>query len=81
MALIIQENKGGPKDLVKANRRLYLNADGKAVEDGDPEARTLFCSKGKMISRAKAEAAGVTFGVEKKAPAAKKSPATKKKGK
>lgn len=77
MALTIQENKDATQDLVKADRRMWLDADGKAVEDGDPTARMLFCAAGQMVPRAAAEAAGVKFAgkakAKKKAPAKKKS--------
>lgn len=76
MALTIQEDKGATGAIVVADRRIWLDANGQAVEDGDPTARFLFCAAGQRVSKAKAEAAGVTF---TKPATAKKS--TKKKTK
>lgn len=62
MALTIRDIKQATAGLVTADRRLWLDADGQAVEDGDPAAKVLFCSAGARVSRSAAEAAGVTFG-------------------
>lgn len=78
MALTIQEDKGATKDLVIADRKLWLNAEGKVVEDGSPEARVLFCAAGQRIARAAAEAVGMTFETKKEAPAKKRTASTKK---
>lgn len=59
MALTIYENKEATVDTkVKIDRRLYKNAAGRIVEEGDPSARFLFCSAGKLVDRAELEAAG-----------------------
>jgi len=52
MALTIYENKGAAPSKVKVDRRVYENADGKLVEDGDPSAIKLYCSAGKFVNRA-----------------------------
>ena len=49
----------------EANRDLYLDKDGKVVEDGDPDAAFLLGRKGRVISDAQME----QYGVKKKAPA------------
>ena len=55
---------------VVVDRRLWLNADGVAVEDGDPAAAILLCAPGKSILRSVLKAAGVKIdgknGVAKK---------------
>lgn len=43
---------------VTADRRLYLDADGALVEEGDPGATSLWCNEGDVITDADAEAFG-----------------------
>lgn len=71
MALTIYENKESTGATLKIDRRLYLDAAGNLVEDGDPAAATLFCSGYKPVSRADFEAAG---GVVEDEPAAVPEP-------
>ena len=63
MALTIYENKadeGVVKILVDC--RLYLNAErNKLVEEGDPEAKFLFCSAGKYVAKEELIALGVSL--------------------
>lgn len=69
MALkIVYENKesAGPK--IKVDRRLYKNAEGKLVEEGDPSASALYCSSGKHVSRADFEERGGVVDVLESAP-------------
>ena len=49
----------------EANRDLYLDKDGKVVEDGDPDAAFLLGRKGRVIPEVQME----QYGVKKKAPA------------
>lgn len=74
MALTIQENKSAAtKDCVIADRKLWLNAEGQVVEDGDPAARSLFCTPGQQIPKDRAKEVGL-----KVAKKATKKPAPKK---
>ncbi len=60
MALTIYENKeaGGGGNKVKLDRRLWLTREGDLVEDGHPEAATLYGSPGKEVRRSVFEALG-----------------------
>ncbi|MCP4871631.1 MAG: hypothetical protein GY898_23220 [Proteobacteria bacterium] len=73
MALTIQENKDATQDRVVADRKIWVDAEGQAVEDGDPAAKILFCTAGTMVSKAKAKELGIRF----KKPAATKKKTTK----
>lgn len=44
---------------VTAERKLWLDADGCLVEDGDPRAAVLYCVPGDEIPRAEAERLGL----------------------
>ena len=48
----------------EANRDLYLDKDGKVVEDGDPDTAFLLARKGRVIPDVQME----QYGVKKKAP-------------
>lgn len=50
-----------------ADRRLYLDEDGKVVEEKDPRKRTLLVHAGGMLPQERAQALGLT---EEKAKAA-----------
>ena len=53
------ENKAGPRKMVEANERLYLNKGGdKLVKQGDPEAASLYCRVGKKVDAADLERLG-----------------------
>ena len=57
-----------------ADRRLWLTVDGKVVEDGHPDARTLLCAPGQTIPYDQAERLGlVTGGKGRKKPAKDKA--------
>ncbi len=57
-----------------ADRRLWLTPDGKVVEDGHPDARTLLCAPGQTIPYDQAVALGlVTGGKGRKKPAKDKA--------
>ena len=56
--LNIYENKEAGGKRVKLDRRCYLTAAGKVVEEGHPEAATLYASEGKEVSRADFAARG-----------------------
>ena len=66
MAIIVYENKEAGGARVKLDRRVYQTAAGKLVEEGHPEAATLYASAGKEVSKADFEAHGGTIA---KAPA------------
>lgn len=52
MALkIVYENKESAGPTVKVDQRLYLDAAGRLVGEGDPAAIALYCSAGKRVSR------------------------------
>lgn len=53
MGFTITKTKPGPTGAqITVDRRLYLTADrSRLVEADDPEARFLFCSEGKRVSR------------------------------
>ena len=72
MPLTIRTLQDANGSRVIVDRRLWLDADGHAVEDGDPAAATLFCSPGKPMLRAVLEAAGVKIGRAKKTDDEKK---------
>ena len=56
MALKIQKlDKGGPSMIVLAERH-WLTRDGRLVEDGHPDAATLYCALGHSVPRAEYEA-------------------------
>lgn len=61
MALTIYDNKEAGGARVKLDRRVYLTAAGKLVEEGHPEAATLYGSVGKQVSKADFEAHGGTI--------------------
>jgi|DewCreStandDraft_4_1066084.scaffolds.fasta_scaffold35960_4 hypothetical protein len=44
---------------VTVERKLWLDADGGLVEDGDPRAAVLYCVPGDEIPRAEAERLGL----------------------
>lgn len=58
---------------VTIDRNLWLTATGKLVEDGDPEAKTLYASAGKQVLRKDFEALGGV--VEKPDAEPKQAPA------
>lgn len=63
-----------PDGTIVADRRLWLTADrARVVEDGDPEARFLFCGPGRRISPADAE----KYGLVAIAPKERSKPADK----
>lgn len=65
--------------MAPAGRRLWLTSDGKRlVEDGDPDATTLFAGEGDEVSDEDAK----RYGLKAKAPAANKEaePAANKGG-
>ncbi len=67
MALKINfENKGGAAGpLVTADRRLYLTAArDRVVEEGDPDARILYCVAGQRLPAAEAKARGAKFATD-----------------
>ena len=72
MSLTIRMLRAAGGARVIIDRRLWLDAEGNAVEDGDPAAATLFCSAGKPMLRSALEAAGVKIGREKKTDDEKK---------
>lgn len=76
MAITVYENKEAGGARVKLDRRLCLSAAGKLVEDGDPEAATLYGSAGKEVPRAEFEALG---GIAKSAAKPKAEPVAKPK--
>jgi hypothetical protein len=69
MALTIYENKEAGAARVKLDRRIYKDAAGKLVEEGDPSAAILYGSVGKEVPRAEFEALGGVVGVEAAEPA------------
>jgi len=44
--------------MVTVDRRLWLDADGNLVEDGDPAAAFLWAGKGREVRKADADEAG-----------------------
>ena len=77
MALkIIYENKEATGLKVKVDQRLYLDAQGKLVEEGNAKAVVLYCSAGKHVNKADFEERG---GVVK--PAKKPEPEAEPKAK
>ena len=68
MALEIIEPDPTPTKRVKLDRRLYLDADGAVVEEGDPKAAFLLGGKGAEIPYTRAVELGIV-----KPPAAKKA--------
>ena len=90
MALkIVYENKESAGPMIKIDRRLFLNAEGRLVEAGNPGACALYCSPGKRVPRADFEAHGGIVHVEAEVAEAKadaeaaekKKPALKPKAK
>lgn len=66
-----------------SEKRWYLTADGKAVEEGDPTAATLLIGIGGQLSDEDAERYGLTGSKAKAAPPANKAkaaPAANKEG-
>lgn len=67
MALHINERKGSHVSKIKVDRRLWLDADGRVVEDGDPAAAFLFAAgPGYEVSEADAKEAGYRPKAKKK---------------
>ena len=66
----LKDAAGGTRVIVE--RRLWLDAEGHAVEDGDPAAATQLCSPGKLMLRTVLEAAGVKIRRAKKTDDEKK---------
>ena len=58
MAITVYENKEAGGVRVKLDRRVYKTNAGKLVEEGHPEAATLYGSVGKDVPRAEFEALG-----------------------
>ena len=84
MAITVYENKEAGGARVKLDRRVYKTAAGGLVEEGHPDAATLYGSAGKEFSRAEFEALGgvvKSAAQPKAAPKPKPTPATKPKPK
>lgn len=58
MALTINEGKEPNVAKVTVDRRLWLDADGKVVEDGDPAAQFLWAAAGRQVPADEAERVG-----------------------
>lgn len=68
--ITVYENKEAGGARVKLDRRVYQTAAGDLVEEGHPEAATLYGSVGKEVPRAEFEAlGGVVKGQAKPKPA------------
>ncbi|KKL54112.1 hypothetical protein LCGC14_2268680 [marine sediment metagenome] len=79
MLKIVYEDKEATVDLVTVDRRIWLDKDGKPVEDGDPTAKRLYCAPGDRIRKADAEAVGIKLTpAPAKTTAKKAAPATAK---
>ncbi len=83
MLKIVYEDKAASVELVTCDRRIWLDKDGQAVEDGDLGAKRLLCAPGRTIRRSEAEALGIELTAapaktEKKAKEARAKKAAKK---
>lgn len=58
MGIRFYENKSGGGKATRVDRRLWTTKDGRLVEDGDPEAYSLFCLPNQRVSEAEIAAHG-----------------------
>ena len=78
MLKIVYEDKDASAEMVTCDRRIWLDKDGQAVEDGDLGAKRLFCAPGRTIRRSEAEALGIELTAAPAEKAAKKKTTKKK---